>query len=377
MSPNGVFGFQELHRAQETSARCGKVTTKHGSFSTPAFMPVGTQATVKGLLPEQVADTGAEIILANTYHLHLRPGEATVKELGGLHAFMNWQGPILTDSGGFQVWSLSDLRSIDDNGVSFKSHLDGSNLRLDPKIAMQIQTDLGSDIIMSFDECMDYPIEKKAAEESLRRTHAWEKKTLDYHPRDGRALFAIIQGGVFEDLRKQSAEFLLDLPFDGYAMGGLFIGEIRDDSMAMLELVGQMVPPGFPRYVMGVGTPLEILDCVARGWDMFDCVLPTRNGRHGTAMTMSGPINLKNARFKTDQAPIEEGCSCLACASYSRAYLRHLVVAKEVLALTLISHHNLSFMQRLMEQCRDAIQDGTFLQFRNRIAEFWTRKPNK
>ncbi len=374
MNASGVFGFTESSKDRLSSARCGIVTTKHGSFRTPAFMPVGTQASVKGLLPEQVESTGSEIILANTYHLHLRPGEATVKEMGGLHSFMNWSGPILTDSGGFQVWSLSDLRKIDESGVTFKSHIDGSKKRLDPQIAMQIQKDLGSDIIMSFDECMPYPIDRTSAEQSLARTHAWEKETLRYHPQDGRALFAIIQGGVFEDLRRKSAEFLLELPFDGFAMGGLFIGEIRDDSMAMLELVGGMVPSEFPRYVMGVGTPLEILDCVARGWDMFDCVLPTRNGRHGTAMTMSGPMNLKNAGYKLDSSPIEEGCGCLACTSYSRSYLRHLIVAKEVLGLTLVSHHNLSFMQRLMTQTRQSIEDSSFLAFRNQIAEFWTRK---
>ncbi|MFT7620344.1 MAG: queuine tRNA-ribosyltransferase [Planctomycetota bacterium] len=373
MIENGPFGFEETQADTQTSARCGVVSTKHGKFLTPAFMPVGTQACVKGLLPEQVDDSGAEIILANTYHLHLRPGEATVAEIGGLHKFMNWQGPILTDSGGFQVWSLSDLRKIDDDGVSFKSHIDGSSKRLDPKIAMQIQKDLGSDIIMSFDECMDYPIEKKDAEISLERTHRWEKETLAYHPHDGRALFAIIQGGVFPDLRKRSAEFLLDLPFDGYAMGGLFIGEIRDDSMAMLEIVGRMIPAQYPRYVMGVGTPLEILDCVARGWDMFDCVLPTRNGRHGTAMTATGRKNLKNARFKNDPKPIEEHCNCLACKSYSRAYIRHLITAGEVLGMTLVSHHNLSYMQRLMKGARQAIAESRFQSYRDSVAEFWTR----
>ncbi len=359
-------GYHLLKTDQQ--ARRGRLHTPHGPIETPAFMPVGTQATVKGLLPSQVKSTGAEILLANTYHLLLRPGHELVRDLGGLHAFMGWDGPILTDSGGYQVFSLAHRRKITEEGVVFQSHLDGSKVMLGPAEAMQIQLALGSDILMSFDECIPYPIAKEAAEESLARTHRWEETTLQFRPDDGRALFAIVQGGIFEDLRLRSAEFLTNLPFDGYAVGGLFVGEERSDTLRVLQAVGPHLPSDKARYVMGVGTPLEVVECVMRGFDMFDCVLPTRNARHGQAMTFAGALRLKAARFQKDEAPIDEDCDCLACARFSRAYLRHLLMAKEILAATLISHHNLRFMQRLMDGVRRAIEEGRLSDFRDDLA---------
>lgn len=371
MTESGPIAFEVQTEDHHSSARCGRLRTPHGSIRTPAFMPVGTLANVKGLLPDQVAATGADIILANTYHLELRPGSELIKELGGLHQFMNWPGPILTDSGGFQVFSLAHRRKIHEDAVVFNNHIDGSEMRLGPKEAMQIQVNLGSDIIMSFDECIPFPVEHSYAEASVARTTRWEKETLNYHPRDGRGLFGIVQGGVFADLRQRSAEDLLALDFDGYAMGGLFIGEKREDAMAMIELTASLIPKHYPRYVMGVGTPMEVIDAVGLGWDMFDCVLPTRNARHGTAMTMQGKLRLKNARFKQDKQPIEEDCPCLACTQFSRAYIRHLISANEILAATLVSHHNLSFMSRMMAGLRQAIANNQFAAYRSEIAAAW------
>lgn len=366
--------FTATADAPSGPARVGVLTTPHGRFKTPAFMPVGTQATVKGLMPADVEATGAEIILGNTFHLHLRPGEELVRDLGGLHRFMDWPRPILTDSGGFQVWSLAGMREIREEGVEFRSPIDGAKCFLGPEEAMRIQIALGSDIIMSFDECIPYPVEHSYAQRSVDRTTRWEAKTLEFHPRDGRALFAIVQGSVFPDLRERSARALLDLPFDGYAMGGLFIGEEREKALEMLDLVRALIPSRFPRYVMGVGTPLEVIDCVRAGWDMFDCVLPTRNGRHGQAMTFGGVVRLKNAVHRADAGPIEDGCPCPACKRFTRAYLRHLLLADEILGATLIALHNLTFMQRLMQAVRDAIPAGTLDQLRERIAEGWTKK---
>ena len=363
--------FERLADVPHSRARLGRVKTPHGTFRTPAFMPVGTQATVKGLLPDDVAKTGADIILANTYHLHLRPGEQLVKKLGGLHAFMDWHGPILTDSGGFQVFSLAEMRKIVEEGVHFKSPIDGAKAFLGPREAMEIQIALGSDVIMSFDECIPYPSERDYAERSVDRTTRWEEETLRHHPRDGRLLFGIVQGSIWGDLRRRSAEALLALPFDGYAMGGLFIGEERPAAVEMLDLVGAMIPERFPRYVMGVGTPLEILDSVLLGWDMFDCVLPTRNGRHGYAMTFGGVVRIKNAEHKESPVPLEDGCPCVACRRFTRAYLRHLFVAEEILGATLISLHNLTFMQRLMDGIRTAIAQGTLRTYRDQIARTW------
>ncbi len=359
-------GFELL--GTDGQARRGRLRTPHGTVETPAFMPVGTQAAVKGLLPSQVASTGAEILLSNTYHLLLRPGHLLIRDLGGLHTFMGWDGPILTDSGGYQVFSLAHRRKITEEGVVFRSHLDGSKVMLGPAEAMEIQLALGSDILMSFDECIPYPISRAAAEESLARTHRWEEATLEFRPEDGRALFAIVQGGVFDDLRQQSAEFLTALPFDGYAVGGLFVGEDRTDTLRVLAAVSPVLPADRARYVMGVGTPLEVVECVLRGFDMFDCVLPTRNARHGQAMTFEGALRLKAARFQRDDAPIDSTCDCLACGRFSRAYLRHLLMAKELLAATLVSHHNLRFMQRLMDGVRRAIEAGRLRDFRDELA---------
>lgn len=369
------YGFKTATGNPHSAARCGNISTPHGSFETPAFMPVGTQASIKGLSPWQVAATGAGIVLSNTYHLHLRPGEELIREMGGLHKFMGWDGPILTDSGGYQVFSLAHRRVIEDGGVRFRSHIDGAECFLGPREAMEIQIALGSDIIMSFDECMPHPVERSYAEESLQRTLRWEEETISHHPRDGRALFGIVQGGVHEDLRVQSTRALLDLPFDGYAIGGLFVGEDRDETMQMLDVVGSLIPDDYARYVMGVGSPVEVLDCIARGWDMFDCVLPTRNGRHGHAMTRGGIIRLKNARHRNDPGPIEEGCPCPACWNLSRSYLRHLFVAGESLGGILVSQHNLVFMQELMNEARKAIAENRFDALRDEMAAAWQETP--
>lgn len=363
--------LEVTHSSEECPARCAKLHVPHGSVRLPAFMPVGTRASVKGLLPAQVKSTGADIILANTYHLHLRPGEDVVESQGGLHGFMQWDGPILTDSGGYQVFSLGDLCTISEEGVEFRSHIDGARCFLGPTKAMEIQMALGADIIMSFDECVPFPSDRAYIEKSVDRTSRWEEATLKLHPRDGRALFGIVQGGIHADLRERSARALLSMDFDGYAIGGLFVGEARDDALEMLSLTGALIPDHYPRYVMGVGTPLAIIESVIRGWDMFDCVLPTRNGRHGTAMTWHGKLRLKNAQFARDNAPIAEGCDCLACRSFSRAYLRHLITSEEMLGATLVSHHNLTFMADLMARIRIAIQEGSLLRLREEIAEHW------
>ena len=369
--PRQTPDFQVIHRSTEGPARTASLGLPHGNVRLPAFMPVGTRAAVRGLLPSQVRETGADILLANTYHLHLRPGEKTVCKQGGLHGFMQWDRPILTDSGGFQVFSLGDLCTITEEGVEFKSHLDGSRCFLGPTEAMEIQIALGADIIMSFDECVPYPADRSYVEQSVDRTSRWEEKTLQLHPRDGRALFAIVQGGIHADLRRRSAQTLLSMNFDGYAIGGLFVGEARDDALEMLSVTQDLIPDSYPRYVMGVGTPLAIIDSVMRGWDMFDCVLPTRNGRHGTAMTWRGKLRVKNAAFANDSKPIEEGCHCLACRSFSRAYLRHLIMSDEILGATLVSQHNLTFMQDLMQRIRDAIVAGNLRSLRDELAEHW------
>ena len=366
------FTFRVDHADSTTRARTGEVATPHGTFRTPVFMPVGTQASVKGLTPTDVEATGAEIILSNTYHLHLRPGADVVERLGGLHRFMRWDRPILTDSGGYQVFSLAHRRTITETGVEFKSHLDGARCFIGPKEAMEIQIALGSDIIMSFDECLPYPVERSYVEASTDRTSRWEEETLRYHPRDGRALFGIVQGGVHTDLRLRSADALLALDFDGYAAGGLFVGEDRGETMEVLDVLGDRIPTRFPRYVMGVGSPVEILDAVARGFDMFDCVMPTRNGRHGQAFTPTGQLRLRNARFKEDTDVLEDGCPCLACAGgFGRAYLRHLVMAGETLGSSLVSHHNLTFLARMMHGARRAIEDDRFTSYVEDVRAIW------
>ncbi len=359
------LSFELLKTDPTTRARLGRVTTRHGAFDTPAFMPVGTQGTIKGVLPDHVAATGAQIILANTYHLMLRPGEQTVAELGDLHRFMAWPGPILTDSGGFQVFSLSDINQITDEGVTFRSHVDGSMVHLDPRRSMEVQNALGADIIMVFDECPDphKPLEYQRV--AVERTLRWAAECQRAHarPRE-QALFGIVQGGTDEALRARCADELIAMDFPGYAIGGLAVGEGFDAMMRVLHTVTPTLPAHKPRYLMGVGFPRDIVEAVAAGVDMFDCVLPTRNGRNAYAFTASGPIRLRNSRFARDAGPIEQGCDCYACRTFTRGAIRHYFFAAEMLGPVLVSVHNIRFFQRLMGDIRRAIGEGKFDQFR-------------
>jgi queuine tRNA-ribosyltransferase len=326
---------------------------------TPAFAPVGTQASVKAITPAQLEELGASLVLANTYHLYLRPGDELVAEMGGLHRFMNWPSPILTDSGGYQVFSLAASRKIDDEGVTFKSHIDGSTRRLTPEISIAIQENLGADIIMAFDECAP-PHDRSYNERALRRTHAWAERCLRARQRPDQALFGIVQGGVFPDLREESARFIASLNLPGHAIGGLSVGESKAEMNAMLEVLDAVLPEDKPRYLMGVGTPEDLLSGVLRGVDLFDCVLPTRLARHNAAMTRRGRLNLVNATYASDPRPIDEACACYTCRNFSRAYLRHLIVAKEMLSATLLSMHNLHTLLELAREMRRAIVEGRF-----------------
>lgn len=356
----------EIHRRDDaTSARLGRVTTPHGSFDTPAFMPVGTQGSVKGILPDHLRATGAQIILANTYHLMLRPGERTVAELGDLHRFMAWDGPILTDSGGFQVFSLADLNKITDEGVDFKSHIDGAMVHLSPERSMEVQNALGADIIMMFDECppADAPLEYHA--QAVERTIRWAHRCVAAHQRaDQQGLFGIVQGGTDENLRRKCAEALIQLDLPGYALGGLAVGEGFEAMKKILEQATPMLPADKPRYLMGVGYPRDIVTAVAAGIDMFDCVLPTRNGRNAYAFTSAGPIRLRNTQYSRDPLPIDENCDCYACSHFSRGAIRHYFFAGEMLGPILVSVHNIRFYQKLMADIRKAIEEGRFAQFR-------------
>ena len=346
--------------ATDGKARRGKLELAHGTVNTPAFMPVGTAATVKSMLPENVAETGAEIILGNTYHLMLRPGAERIAALGGLHKFMNWSGPILTDSGGYQVMSLSDLRKLDENGVTFRSHIDGSYHTLTPERSIEVQHLLGADVTMCFDECPPFPCEKDEVKRASDLSVRWAQRSKDaFIKRPGHALFGINQGGVHGDLREQNAKELIDIGFDGYAVGGLAVGEGREKMFSALDVTVPHLPDDRPRYLMGVGKPEDIVGAVMRGIDMFDCVLPTRSGRTAQAFTRRGTVNLRNARHKDDARPLDETCTCPACSSYSRAYLRHLVVSDEILGATLLTWHNLHYYQVLMAGLRDAIANGT------------------
>ena len=348
-----------------THARLGRVTTRHGSFDTPAFMPVGTQGTVKGLLPDQVAATGSQVILGNTYHLMLRPGERVVADLGDLHRFMAWPGPILTDSGGFQVFSLADVNRITDDGVTFKSHVDGSLVHLTPRRSIEVQNALGADIIMAFDECPPGDAPRAYHVEALERTLRWAELCVAAHGRPGdQSLFGIVQGGTDLELRARCAERLITLDLPGYAIGGLAVGEGFEAMKAVLAGVTPMLPSGKPRYLMGVGFPRDIVEAVAAGVDMFDCVMPTRNGRNAYAFTAGGAIRLRNARFARDAGPIEDGCDCYACRAFSRGAVRHFFFAGEMLGPILVSLHNIRFYQRLMADARRAIAAGTFEAFR-------------
>ena len=359
------LAFDVIKTDTSTRARLGRVTTRHGPFDTPAFMPVGTQGTIKGVLPDHVATTGSQIILANTYHLMLRPGEKVVAELGDLHRFMAWPGPILTDSGGFQVFSLADINRIDDAGVTFKSHVDGAVVHLDPARSMQVQNDLGADIIMAFDECPDplKPIEYQRV--AVERTLRWAAECQAAHarPRD-QSLFGIVQGGTDDALRARCAEALIAMNFPGYAIGGLAVGEGFDAMVRVLGTVAPMLPQAKPRYLMGVGFPRDIVEAVAAGVDMFDCVLPTRNGRNAYAFTGAGPIRLRNSRFARAAGPIEAGCDCYACRTFTCGAVRHYFFAGEMLGPVLVSVHNIRFFQRLMGDIRRAIGEGKFDEFR-------------
>ncbi len=351
--------FEFTVTAHAGRARTGVFHTPHGDLITPVFAPVGTQAAVKTLTPEQVQDLGATLVLANTYHLYLRPGDDLVREMSGLHSFMQWPGPMLTDSGGFQVFSLADSRKIDDDGVTFKSHIDGSLHRFTPEKSIQIQENLGADIIMAFDECSD-PNDRAYTAKAMERTHRWAERCLAAKTRPDQALFGIVQGGIVPDLRTASARFIASLPFPGIAIGGLSVGETKAEMYATLDVVTPLLPEDKPRYLMGVGTPEDLIEGVARGVDIFDCVLPTRLARHNAAFSPEGRLNLMNAAYARDKRPIDETCDCYTCRTFTRAYLRHLIVAKETLAGTLLSIHNLRALIRLMETIRLAIQDGTF-----------------
>jgi queuine tRNA-ribosyltransferase len=355
-------GFDLL--ATDGAARRGRLHTAHGTVETPAFMPVGTAASVKAMTPEMVAEAGADIILANTYHLMLRPGAERIERLGGLHAFMNWPGPILTDSGGFQVMSLSARCTISEDGALFRSHIDGSRHHLTPRTAIDIQRRLDADISMVLDECTPFPVDKSAAALSMRRSMRWAARCRTaFVERPGYGLFGIVQGSVYPDLRAESAAALLDIGFDGYAIGGLAVGEGQERTLAVTEVIAPRLPADRPRYLMGVGKPDDLIGAVARGIDMFDCVLPTRSGRTGQAWTRRGPISIENARHADDPRPLDAHCRCPACRHYSRAYLSHLARSKEILAAILLSTHNLTYYQDLMAEMRAAIEAGRFAAF--------------
>ncbi len=366
---NTGLGFElEAGGDHPCQARAGRLETAHGVVKTPVFMPVGTQGTVKAMAPRDLREVGTQILLANTYHLHLRPGEKTVRLAGGLHSFMGWDGPILTDSGGYQVFSLAALRKVTGDGVSFRSHIDGSERFLSPELAIDIQLALGSDVMMALDECPPSKADRTAIGRAVERTLAWalrcrtraERAVGDGEMGPGHGLFGIVQGGIFPDLRRECADALGEAGFDGYAIGGLGLGEPQAEMLAAVEATTARLPAGRPRYFMGLGTPAEIIGVVARGVDMFDCVLPTRLGRHGTVMTRLGNVVVRNARYSRDFGPLEEGCDCYACSNFSRAYIRHLIAADEILGLVLCTHHNLHFLHRLAGQMRAAIVEGRF-----------------
>jgi queuine tRNA-ribosyltransferase len=375
------FSFRVLSQDSHSRARSGKITTGHGEILTPVFMPVGTQGTVKTLNRDELLEAGSQIILGNTYHLYLRPGEELIKQAGGLHKFANWPQPILTDSGGYQVFSLSGLRKIHKNGVRFQSHIDGSYHEFTPESVIRTQRALGSDFMMVLDECAPYPSERKYVENSIRLTSSWAERCLRaWQHSEGlyghdQTLFAITQGGTHADLRRQSAEELLALEFPGYAIGGLAVGEPKPAMFAMLELSTEILPEHKPRYLMGVGKPEDLVNAVSLGVDMFDCVIPTRNGRKGQVFTAQGVLNLTNARFKDDFSPIEADCDCYACRIYTRAYLRHLFHAQEILAMRMASLHNIRFYHRLMAAMRDAIATGRFAAWRSHFFEIYPVSP--
>ena len=362
--------YELLHTDKKTGARRGRITTPHGTIETPVFMPVGTQATVKAMKPESVEATGAQIILANTYHLYLRPGSDIIREAGGLHRFMNWDKPILTDSGGFQVFSLGHMRKITEEGAMFSSHIDGSRHMLSPEKSIEVQTDLGSDIMMAFDECAPPDATRKYIEKSQALTTRWLERCVKAHKNpEKQALFGIMQGGFYRDLREKSAKEIVDMDLQGYAIGGISVGETREEYIGVLEYAPKLLPENKPRYVMGIGTPDYIFEAVEHGVDMFDCVEPTRIARHGVATTSHGRINIKNARFERDFTPLDPECDCYTCRNYTRAYLRHLFKAGETMSHMLLTEHNLRFLSKLSEDIRRAIEEDRFLEFKTEFYE--------
>ncbi|MFP4036081.1 MAG: tRNA guanosine(34) transglycosylase Tgt [Desulfobacteraceae bacterium] len=361
------FGFSILDVSRDTAARRGRLLTRRGVVETPVFMPVGTQGSVKAVGSEELEELGARIILANTYHLYLRPGHEVIRRLGGLHRFMSWPGALLTDSGGFQVYSLATLRSVSDQGVLFRSHLDGSRHFLGPEQAMEIQEALDSDIVMALDECVPYPADKARVEQALRRTNLWAARCRERGAGPGQALFGIIQGGMYDDLREESAEALVEMDFDGYAVGGLSVGEDKETRERVLARTVPLLPHDRPIYLMGVGAPEDIVEAVCLGVDMFDCVMPTRNARNGTLFTSRGRMSIKSARYACDERPVDEECGCPVCTRYSRAYLRHLFMAKEILAYRLNTIHNLYYYHGLMDSIRAAVSEDSMQEFRKRF----------
>lgn len=355
--------YRIVKQAQSSKARVGEIVTDHGKFETPVFMPVGTAGAIKGVSPDEARATGVEIILANAYHLYLRPGHELIEKLGGLHSFMNWPGPLLTDSGGFQIYSLSKLRTLSPEGVSFRSHIDGSTHFLSPEKVMEIQKALGADITMTFDECAPADADHDYVLNSVRLTEQWARRCMAHKKDNGQALFGIVQGGTYPELREMSARGLVNIAFDGYALGGLSVGEDRTTRVEVIRFTRELLPENKPVYLMGVGTPEDILESVSLGVDMFDCVIPTRNARNGMLFTSRGKLIIKNAHYADDRDPIEEGCQCYACSHYSRAYLRHLFLTKEILAYRLNTIHNLYYYAQLMSGIRKAIRE-------DRLAEF-------
>lgn len=366
MEKKQAITYELLHECKQTGARRGVIHTPHGDIQTPVFMPVGTQATVKSMTPEELKEVNAQIILSNTYHLFLRPGHELVKEAGGLHNFMHWDRPILTDSGGFQVFSLGKLRKITEEGVEFQSHLDGSKKFLSPEKAMEVENALGSDIMMAFDECCPYPSTYEYTKKSMERTTRWAKRCKEAHKRpEDQGLFGIIQGGFYEDLRKKSAEDLIELDFPGYAIGGISVGEPKEKFIEILKYTAPLMPKDKPRYLMGVGTPDYLIEAAIAGIDMCDCVLPTRIARHGTALTSHGKLVVRNATYEHDFTPLDPECDCYACKNYTRAYIRHLIKANEILGIRLLSIHNIKFLTNLMDKVRIEIENDNLGSFRD------------
>jgi queuine tRNA-ribosyltransferase len=362
-----LLHFRLLASDKNTKARCGEISTSHGYIATPAFMPVGTQATVKTLTPYQLKEANVPALLCNAYHLFLRPGDNVIKKLGGLHKFMQWDRPIITDSGGYQVFSLADLTNVTDDGVEFQSPIDGSRKFLGPENVMEIQNALGADIIMAFDECLPYPCENDRARQSMYRTINWAERCHKAHQDENQTLYAIVQGSVFKDLREECADRLVEMEFNGYAIGGLSVGEGNLLMNEVLEYTVPHLPEEKPRYLMGVGFPADILDGIEHGIDLFDCVIPTRNGRNGCAFTSEGKLKINNSSYREDERPLDVNCHCYTCQNFSRAYIRHLLTAKEILGLSLMSLHNISYFEDIMQKARQSIIDGNYRQFKSQF----------